>query len=76
MQTQSKQAEVVNGLIAQGMDFLLAKPNAAPSNPPTIVLHGRVSGRVILVYWDGQIGESILSAESYRAIEHWPVSAS
>lgn len=73
MSIQDKQASVVNALIAQGMDFLLTRPNAAPTNPPTIVLHGPISGRIVLVYWDGATYESPLNVDEWRSEEHWPL---
>lgn len=73
MQTQDKQGFVVNGLIAQGMDFLFTAPNASPSNPPTVVMHDWTSGYVVSVYWDGQIIPSGMSASDWRSIEHWPL---
>lgn len=75
MNIQDKQGSVVNALIAAGMNFLLTRPNAAPTNPPTIVLADPLNGRVCLVYWDGATYDSTLSIEQCRAVEHWPLTA-
>jgi hypothetical protein len=60
---ETKQAQTVNALIAEGFDFLRTEPNAAPSNPPTIVMQRIVTqgwelDRIVRVYWDGQTTEA------------------